>query len=568
MAGLSVAYPDGAAVLDDVSLDIAAGEFVVVAGASGSGKSTLLSVLCGLVPHTTGGVVRGTARVADLDLRTNGPREVGKVVGYVGQEPERQVVMTTPRAELALGPDLAGHAPGAVQRAVEEVALALGIADHLDRDLATLSGGELQRVALGAALTRRPAVLVLDEPTSQLDPVAGDELLGLLRRLNQEWGVTVVLAEHRLERCLGAADRVVVLDRGRIAFRGSPSTFCRWAAGDGAAVVTSAATLLHSVDRALAGEAVTVKRARVALAGRGLLDGMAAIDHAGARERGAPGAPCEDGFVPIGSTASVPARRRALRRRAAARPAAATAVAVTNAWYELAAARSILRGLDLTIAPGEGVALMGRNGAGKTTLLRLLAGLDRPTRGRIDRSGRVALLMQRSADHLLRDRVADELPAHADLTDLGLDPGLAGRHPRDLSGGEQQLLAAAVVAGGDPPVVLCLDEPTRGLDRLHRARLAAQLARRRAAGTATIVATHDPEFAAMAGRRVILLGEGTVLADGPAEELLEGGWYFATEIARVLQTPGIITPADGAATLRARAVRPPAPAEPTPGDSR
>ena len=202
--------------LRDVSLEIVPGEFCLLAGLSGHGKSTLLRAACGLVPHFHGGRFAGPrdARRASTRASTAPPTSAA-FAGVLFQDPETQLVMSTVRAELALALESRGHSAAAVARGVEEVALALGIDALLDRASHELSGGEKQRVALGAALAGRPRVVLLDEPTSQLDPVAGDELIGLLRRLNQEWETTIVLAEHRLERCLTAADRVIALDRGR-----------------------------------------------------------------------------------------------------------------------------------------------------------------------------------------------------------------------------------------------------------------------------------------------------------------------------------------------------------------
>lgn len=227
--------------LDGVTLSVAPGEFVVLAGSSGSGKSTLLRAACGLAPHQQGGTLAGHVRVAGRDTRAHDPAALAEVVGTVLQDPETQVVLNTVRAELALPLELRGRAPAAVALAVEEAALALGIEALLDRGTHELSGGELQRVALGAALVAGGAgagspsgsgvrLFLLDEPTSQIDPVAGDELVWLLRRLNEEHGCAVVLAEHRLDRCLHHADRVVALDRGRVVCDAAPSAFLAWAA--------------------------------------------------------------------------------------------------------------------------------------------------------------------------------------------------------------------------------------------------------------------------------------------------------------------------------------------------
>src|SRR6185295_13377885 len=259
-----------------------------------------------------------------------------------------------------------------------------------------LSGGELQRVALGAALAGRPRLVLLDEPTSQLDPVAGDELVWLLRRLNEEWGTAVVLAEHRLERCLAHADRVVVLEDGAIVCDAPPREFLAWAGERAPALQTPGARLFARAG--LRPSPAGVKEARATLRAHGLLD-----------EPGPVPAP------PAAPPAAVPAKRR--RRRASKDLAA---LACRDLWVELTGGRAILRAVDLRLDPGERVALMGRNGAGKSTLLRHLGGLAKPTRGRVEAAGRVALLMQNPNDYLLHERVADEAPAAA-LRAVGIE---------------------------------------------------------------------------------------------------------------------------------------------------
>ena len=349
---LSYSYPGTQApALDEVSLVIEPGELVLLVGRSGSGKTTLLRAACGLVPHFHGGEFSGRAIVAGMDTRESGPGELARVAGFVAQDPETQVVSTTVRSELMLPLELHGEPPAARARAVEEVALALAIPHLLDRTTDTLSGGELQRVGLAAALVARPALVLLDEPTSQLDPVAGDELISLLRRLNEQWGTAVLLGEHRIERCLSAAERVVALQSGRVAFDGEPDAFLDWAVAADPPLATPGATLfsLAGLDPLPVG----VKEARRTLAERGLKQ-----------------------------TAS-PAPRPAAERPG--RPAArACALQVGDLWVELDAGdgpAEVLRGLDLEVRAGERIALMGRNGAGKSTLLRACAGLVDSVRG-------------------------------------------------------------------------------------------------------------------------------------------------------------------------------------------
>jgi energy-coupling factor transport system ATP-binding protein len=543
---VSYTYPDAVRpALDAVSLTVEPGEFLVLAGATGSGKSTLLRAASGLVPHFHGGTFAGRLEAGGLDSRDHGPAELSAVCGTLFQEPETQVVLGTVRAELAFALENRGLGAAAVARGVEEAALALGIAGLLDRATHELSGGELQRVALGAALAGRPELLLLDEPTSQLDPVAGDELLGVLRRVNEEWGTAVVLAEHRLERCLAAADRVVAMDRGRVVCDADPRGFLRWAPP---ALQTPAARLFSLAG--LTPPPTSVKEARAGLARSGAAT-RASVRGAAAGEGGfaalGTGPAARDGGFAAPDAGPAPPSRR--ERRAARADAA---LELRDVWLELREGPAILRGASVQLAPGERVALMGRNGAGKSTLLRVAAGLADPTRGKVRAAGRVALLLQSPGDYFVRDRVRDELTAE-DLERAGLTH-VADRHPRDLSGGERQQLALALVlAGEDPPAAVLLDEPTRGMDRDRKDALAALIGDLSAQGAAVLVATHDAEFAAAWAQRCVLLGDGRPVADAPLREVLGGGWYFATQTARIL--PGALTPEEGAALL-ARAATP------------
>jgi energy-coupling factor transport system ATP-binding protein len=237
-------------------------------------------------------------------------------------------------------------------------------------------------------------------------------------------------------------------------------------------------------------------------------------------------------------------RRSRLGRR---RPAAA--VEARGVWHELRDGPAILAGLDLRVEPGERVALMGRNGAGKSTLLRHLKGLSSPTRGRVERAGTVALLLQNPGDYLVHEHVRDEAsPAAVDAAGLH---ARADSNPRDLSGGERQRLALELVLESEDIALACLDEPTRGMDRARKLALARRLERLADAGVAVLVATHDTEFAAEFASRVVLMGQGVVIADGTAADVLAGGWHFATETARVLGgAGGALTPEQGALLLQ------------------
>ncbi len=544
---LTYSYPHAVTpALQDLSLELTPGEFALLAGRSASGKSTLLRAACGLVPHFHGGEIEGSIEVAGLDAIASGPGELAAAVGYVAQDPETQVVSTTVSAEIELPLELRGDPPSSRARAVEEVALALAIPHLLDRAVDTLSGGELQRVALAAALVTRPRLILLDEPTSQLDPVAGDELIWLLRRLNEEWGVTVLLAEHRLERCLAAADRVVGMASGSISFDGTPRDFLTWAQSADTVLETPAARLFSLIG--LEPLPVGVRDARRTLTSTQASDGGEADTLRTA---------CT--FSPTGPGAINPAPPKKLSEEGVRLPSNTTLTS-QNLWVELPGEdtqRDVLRGIDLKVESGERVALMGRNGAGKSTLLKTAAGLLDPVRGKIEAPAGIALLTQNPSDYLVRERVGDELPGDEGLATLevvGLEHAVDA-DPRDLSGGERQRLALAIALAGrmegeELPGAVALDEPTRGMDRARKHDLGELIGELAGRGAGVLVATHDVEFAAAFAARVVLLGDGVVIADGPATEILSGGWYFATEVARVLDLPGVITPEQGAEALR------------------
>ena len=503
--------------LANVDLSIGEGELVLVIGQTGSGKTTLLRAINGLVPHFTGGTLAGNVRVAGRDTSTHHPRDLADVVGVVPQDPLSSFVTDTVEEELAYGMECLGVSPAIMRRRVEETLDLLGLADVRDRALMSLSGGQRQRVAIGAVLTAHPRVLVLDEPTSALDPGAAEEVLAVLQRLVHDLGITVVLAEHRLERVLEYADRVIHVP------------------GDARPLVvgTPADVMISSP------VAPPVVR----------LGQMA-----------------EWTPLPL-SVRDARRQARDLRTRLEQRPARTipvreqhdTVVTVerTRASYGRVPA---LRGVTLDIAKGEIVALMGRNGAGKSTLLSTLVGLRRPDAGtvRIDGVdpatltgprliGRIGLVPQDSTDLLQRDSVAAEC-ADADR-DAGVEPGTtaellariapeipADAHPRDLSEGQRLVLALAVVLVATPAVLL-LDEPTRGLDYPTKERLSTLLRDLAASGHAIVVATHDVELAAETATRVVVLADGEVVADGPTAEVLVGSPLFAPQVAKVLVGP-------------------------------
>ena len=509
---LSFQYPAARepALLDE-TWAIPDGAFALIVGRSGSGKSTLLRAVNGLVPHFSGGSFGGEVDVGNLDTRNHSPRELGSMVGFVFQDPESQLVTDRVDREIAFGLEQRGVDRATMRRRVEEVLDLLGIADLRRRNPQHLSGGERQRVAIAATLALHPRVLVLDEPTSQLDPWGAADVVHALTQLNDDLGLTIIVAEHRLEHFLPRADIV----------RWMPGLPDESVAGSTNAIVPLLDPLqLPPVTRlgkhlAVAPLPITVRGAR-----RGPL---ATALPAGAE------APADTTIAPGAMLARLDGVR----------------VEVGG--------HSVLEHCSLDVREGELVAVMGRNGSGKTTLLRTIAGLQQVKRGSVktldldmtrhhaaDLGGRVGYLPQQAATMFFRERLGDE------LSDGGkIDPHtvqtLLDRfelsehredHPLDLSGGERERAALAAVMARSPRLLL-LDEPTRGMDAWRKQALAMQLKQITAGGVAVVLVTHDIELVATCATRVVMLADKQVLTDEPTRDTLTGSLTWSTQINKV-----------------------------------
>ena len=502
---VSFGYPDGPTALADVDLTVAPGDILLVVGSSGSGKSTLLRAANGLVPHTSGGRFRGTVTVAGRSTRDHPPRELADVVGFVHQDPEAQFVVDRVEADIAFGLENLGGSPAGMRRRVEEVMDALGVAHLRDRNPVTLSGGERQRCAIAGALVTTPSVLVLDEPTSQLDPQGAEDVLAAIARLNADLGTTILIAEHRLERAAPIADLAVLMADGRLTGAPAAPEFVL-AEYPGAPPVTRLGHLLGWNPPPL-----TVRDAR---------------RRTRAAESSIPASPTPDLTAPTGDL-----------------------LLCARGLDVHLGDHLVLHDISLDIHAGEVIALLGRNGAGKSTLLRTLANLIPARRGTIDGTAERAYVPQDPSSLLFRPTVRGEVAEtlrllgrrSAEAVDhwlatLGLTE-LADRHPRSLSGGERQRVAIAAVAVGGAPVLL-LDEPTRGMDAASRHALERAIATHAAGGGAVVLATHDVELAARCASQAVVLGDGEVVAAGPAAAVLADS-LFAPQIAKVL--PGYLT---------------------------
>ncbi len=505
---VTMRYPSSPVLrLDGASFEIEEGELCLVLGPTGSGKSTLLGCVNNLVPRFTGGTRTGRITVADRDTTLVPTRELATTVGHVGQDPLAGFVTDVVEEELAYSMEQLGFPPAEMRRRVEETLDLLGIADLRGRALRTLSGGQQQRVAIGSVLASGPRVLVLDEPTSALDPIAAEDVLALVSRLVRDLGTTVLLAEHRMERCVEFADTALLVR------------------GD--------ATVAHGPVR----DVLRDSPVRPPLVELGL----------------------SEGWDPLPLTIRE-ARRLAAPQRRHWREAPPRLATPTPHGQSVLTARGIVveypgviavRGVDLTLHRGEVTALMGRNGCGKSSLMWAVQGAGRRTAGEIETDGRVSLVPQTASDllHLASvraecadgDAAAGVAPGTTEALLRSLVPSIdLDAHPRDLSEGQKIALVLAVELVGDPEVVL-LDEPTRGLDYEAKRALGAVVARIATEGRAVLVATHDVEMAATTCDRVVMMAEGEIVSDGPARDVLASSALLATQVAKVANPVPLLT---------------------------
>ncbi|MGB8215447.1 MAG: ATP-binding cassette domain-containing protein [Anaerolineales bacterium] len=518
-------YPGGTGpILRNVNLQIPPGKLALVTGPSGAGKSTLLRCINGLVPHFSGGILKGQIEVAGLDPVQASPQQISGSVGFVFQDPESQFVLDSVEDEIAFALENAAIPPAEMHTRVAEMLEYLGLTHLRSRILDTLSGGEQQRVAIAAALALRPSILVLDEPTSQLDPEAAEEVLLALERLQRLQGLTVVLAEHRLERILPFADLLVHVEDQQV-ISGPPRQVL---------AQISLNPPLVRLGKTLGWEPLplTIEESLPFVA-----------------------------KMTFGPTAQ------------AGNPLSETCPTVPVLQAEgldfSYGPEIILQDASLELSGGEILGLMGSNGAGKSTLLRCLVGLLRPSRGMVKLYGKdtasldvadiclqIGYLPQDPNVLLFADSVLEELkitlrnhhlPVREDflmefLGRIGL-AGLSGQYPRDLSVGERQRVALGAVTISLPKVVL-LDEPTRGLDYASKAALLKILLEWREAGKAILLVTHDVEFAAMVCDRVAIMEKGQIVHTGKTARVLRGTRLFTPQIAQLFPDTDWLTARD------------------------
>lgn len=505
---LSFTYPAcETATLRDVSLSIGRGEFAVLCGATGSGKSTFLRMLKrSLTPQ---GTLTGTIRFDGTPLPDLSERDAATRIGFVQQRPEQQIVTDKVWHEMAFGLENLGVKRTEMSRRIAETASYFGIGDWYRRETAGLSGGQKQLLNLASVLVMQPELLILDEPTAQLDPIAAAEFIAALRRLNEDFGLTILMAEHRTEEAVPLCDRLLVMEQGTLLANGSPREVIADLRG-------REAFLCGMPAAARIGAALGAKECPLTVReGKAYLRGFS------------------------NATRSLPAEP--------VPPETSPALTLHDVWfrYERGSA-DVLRGLELTVRTGEIFCLLGGNGSGKSTTLAVASGLKRPYAGKISIFGKplrsykngslydecLALLPQDVQTLFLMDSVREELQACGaesppfDMTNL-LD-----RHPYDLSGGEQQMAALAKVLAGKPKLLL-LDEPTKGMDAAMKSRMTEILRDLKAGGMTIVVVTHDVEFAALCADRCAMCFDGSIASVGTPREFFGGNHFYTTAASRI-----------------------------------
>lgn len=516
---LTFAYPGQTqAALDSVSFSVVPGEFLTLCGTSGSGKSTLLRQL--KTALAASGVRSGRIFFDGRPLDEVSLREQAARIGFVQQCAENQLVTDKVWHELAFGLESLGTESAVIRRRVAEMAAFFGMEDWFYRDVATLSGGQKQLLNLAAVLTTQPDVLILDEPTAQLDPIAAEEFLSALARVNRTLGTTILLSEQRLEETLPLSGRMLVLENGRRIADGTPHEVGGQLCSEGreiAAAMPSAMRIWSGVD---------------------------------------PVPPCP---VSVREGAAWLAQRfetqlpREIPLRCKSAVSDEAAAVLDEVWFRYEKqGPDVVKGLSLCVHKGELLAVLGGNGAGKTTMLKLLAGIQKPYRGSVSAKGTSAFLPQDPQllfhGETLRLDLLESGADHAGLSRVAALchlEGLLDRHPYDLSGGEQQRAALAKLLLADPELLI-LDEPTKGLDAVFKRELAALLRSLCTQGTAVLMVSHDVEFCAEYADRCALFFDGKILTDGTPQEFFAGNSFYTTAANRMARRflPHAVTVSD------------------------
>lgn len=503
--------------LCDINLSIASGEFVVLVGSSGSGKSTLLRTISGLVPSFYQGKLEGHVYIDNDRVDQLTRREIAKKVALLFQEPEHQIVKSKVVNEIAFSMENIGVKPKVMRRRVAEVSTALNLVSELEKNVNNLSGGTKQKVVLASVLALQPEILLLDEPISQLDPIASQDILNIVRHLNEDLGMTVIMAEHRLENILSWADKVVALDNGEVLFAGKPREYARWANSNAYRLIPPLSRLF--VEAKFSNIPLNIKEARKEIE------------------------PLDFVFNEVGNSKLTTTINEPI-------------LTIKDLSYKYNKANVAVNNASLKLGKGEWTSIIGHNGAGKSTLLKLICGILKPESGQVLLNGqdihdsshnsnltKVGYVPQNPDDFLYLPTVEEEVTYNLGNVDedklvnllktLGLDE-YRHHNPQDLSFGQKQRVVLASVLIREPQVI-CLDEPTRGLDYIFKSQLANILQGLKKKGTTLIIVSNDIEFMAEFSDTIIVMFQGEVVGYGDKKELLTDSSFYLPQIGRLFK---------------------------------
>lgn len=524
-------YPDAKKpALCDIDLSINEGEFVLIVGSSGCGKSTLLRMFNRIVPDYYGGKLKGSVILNNKNIREYNKKDIVRKVGMVYQHPEKQIVMQDVEREIAFGLENLNTSLEKMRRNAAEVISFLNLGSIRDKSTQEISGGEKQRIAIASVIAMDPDIMLFDEPTSQLDPIASEEVLSFIKRLNRDTGKTVILVEQRLDRCFDMADRIIFMENGKIIDQGTPDNIPE--SINQRYFIPSITYLFKQAG--YKSTPVNVKQGRDLIKNMNF-HGQKAVEYK---------------F----DTDIINVRK-------------------LNFAYEKN--KRLLKNINLSIKKGEIMAVIGENGAGKSTLFKIIAGLIEGYTGKVSISGKdiaefnrverintIGYLSQNPNDYLGRDTVFDEVAytlRNIDAFEGGKVEdmlqkfdlaSLRDRNPRDLSGGEKQRLAVACTLVSDPEILI-LDEPTRGLDSVNKEKLGKILTDLSETGKTIVLITHDSDFAGDYAHRVTMIFNGEITATGKTDDMLYDAIYYSTQISRLFKNKcKIVSFKDGVRALQ------------------
>lgn len=510
--------------LEKISFSIREGEFILILGPSGSGKSTLVKALAGFLPEFYGGRISGALSYRGRNITGIDKSLLRKEIGMIFQDPEEQIIMNTVEADIAFGLENLQAKTSDIKRAIAEVSAFMGLTQILSKKCSQLSGGEKQRVVIASCLAMAGSVIILDEPTSQLDPIVAEEVFHAIMRLRQDLGFTVILIEQRLERCFHLCDRIMYLEEGRLAYDSKPQLFSRWAIENNKSFIPTITKLFAK--KGFINIPLTISEAKKKLDNYFIKNG---IDKIKTRL---------ESFNYINNPV----------------------IKVDNVSYTYADGTPALKQVNLDVSAGEFLCILGENGAGKSTLLKNIMGIYKPTAGKIkvfdreinkinerERAAILGYLSQNPNDYLFNDTVEDELAytllnigkkdftiikRTLDILDL---TEYKDNNPRHLSTGERQRVALACVFAAEPKILL-IDEPTRGLSPDIKEKLGLFLRRiTREENKTIILITQDIEFAAEYAEKIALLFRGEIIAQGTKYEVFKGDIFYSPSLSKLFR---------------------------------